>query len=140
MSNTTSSLKDRLTAELEIKNHALRELSLKDLLFIPLSYSKVCKDTLGDILESYIDKFLERLEKESMVIELYKSPDKSREIIELFREHEFQLDDEKIKALARLSFEGYKNYVSPMTGEIDWIKLVQFNSGNYDPSKPFPNL
>ena len=25
------------------------------------------------------------------------------------------------------------------TGEIDWSKLVQFNSGNYNPNKPFPN-
>lgn len=25
------------------------------------------------------------------------------------------------------------------TGEIDWGKLIQFNSGNYNPDKPFPN-
>jgi len=139
MFDTTSSLKDRLAVEIEIKNRALRELSLKDLLFIPLSYSKVCKGSLGEILRSYIDKFLEGLERESMVAEIYKSPDNSKEIISLFRAHEFDVDDEKTNALLRLSYEAHKNYLNPTTGEIDWVKLVEFNNGNYSPNNPLPN-
>ena len=29
-------------------------------------------------------------------------------------------------------------FCSPKNGHIDWNKLVKFNSGNYDPDKPFP--
>jgi len=130
MTNSTLTLKDRLAAELKIKSKVLRNLQLKDLLDIPLRYSKVCKGTVGDILHSYVDKFLEGLEKESVVVEMRKSPDKSGEIIDLFRAHEFDVDDEKQKVVARLSALVYGNYVNKNTGTIEWGRLIEFNSEN----------
>jgi len=139
MFNIKSALKDRLAAELKIKNKALRNLQLKDLLDIPLRYSKVCKGTVDDILHSYVDKFLEGLEKESVVVEIRKSPGKSSEIIDLFRAHEFDVDDEKLKTVSRFSAVVYKNCLNKITGAIEWDKLVGFNSTNPDQDRPIPN-
>jgi len=134
MLKTTIGLKKRLAAELKAKNLALKKLRLKDLLATSLPYSKLCIGTIDDILQAYLDKYLESFEQESVLEEVKKAPKHFREIIGIFRGHKLDVDDEKVKAVMRFSAEIYNNYVSP-TGEIDWVKLVEFNSGNYKPQK-----
>jgi hypothetical protein len=39
---------------------------------------------------------------------------------------------EKDKIISRFTIEIGNKFFNPQTGEVDWIKLIQFNSGNYE--------
>jgi len=132
MPNTISTLKERLAAELKIKKRALKVLQLKDLIAIHIPYLKVGIGTTRKIAQTYVDKYLENFEHASFFDEIKKTPDKCDEILDIFLLHELEIGDEKQKAAERFSAIMRKNFKTP-TDKIDWVKLVQFHSGNYIP-------
>ncbi len=72
-----------------------------------------------------------------------ENPDLYTDIIEPVghraREHNENFEIERDKIISRFAIEMGNKFFNATTGEIDWIKLVQFNSSNYNPGKPFPN-
>jgi len=132
MSKVTSNLRKQLATELKAKKQALKDLKLKDLIAISIPYSKVCRGTTRDIVQICLDKYLENFEHASFFDEIKKTPDKCNEILDIFWSHELKIDDEKQKVAKRFSAIMQKKFKTS-TGEIDWPKLVQFNSGNYTP-------
>ncbi len=55
------------------------------------------------------------------------------------KEHNENFEAEHDKIVARLTIEVGNRFFNATTGEVDWVKLVEFNSGNYDPGKPLLN-
>lgn len=51
------------------------------------------------------------------------------------REHNENFEKERDKIITRFSIEMGNKFFDAATGELDWVKLVQFNSGNYKPSE-----
>lgn len=51
------------------------------------------------------------------------------------REHNESFEKERDKIITRFSIEMGNKFFDAATGELDWVKLVQFNSGNYKPSE-----
>jgi hypothetical protein len=49
------------------------------------------------------------------------------------QEHNKNFYEERQKIVGRFSHEIHNKYYDANTGLIDWVKLVQFNSGNYNP-------
>lgn len=66
-----------------------------------------------------------------------ENPDLYTDIIEPIgyraQEHNENFYDERKKIIGRFSHEIDNKYYDANTGLIDWVKLVQFNSGNYNP-------
>ena len=48
-------------------------------------------------------------------------------------EHNNNFAEEKSKIISRFTIEIGNKFFHSSTGEVDWIKLIQFNSGNYIP-------
>ena len=132
MSKTISNLRKRLATEFKIKKRALRDLQLKDLIAIHIPYLKVGIGTTRKIVQAYLDKYLENFEHTSFFDEIKKTPDKCDEILDMFFLHELEIGDEKQKVVERFSAILRKNFKTPID-KIDWVKLIQFNSGNYIP-------
>jgi len=51
------------------------------------------------------------------------------------KEHNESFEKERDRIISRFSIEMGNKYFNAKTGEVDWVKLVQFNSGNYIPPK-----
>lgn len=51
------------------------------------------------------------------------------------REHNESFEKERDKIISRFSIEMGNTFFDAKTGELDWVKLVQYNSGNYNRSK-----
>jgi len=49
------------------------------------------------------------------------------------RQHNDYFEQERDKIISRFSIEMGNKFFNAATGEVDWVKLVQFNSGNYKP-------
>jgi len=130
MSKATSDLRKQLATELHAKKRALKDLQLKDLLAIHIRYSKVGIGTTRKIVQAYLDKYLENFDHASFFDEIKKTPNKCGEILDIFWLQELEIEDEKQRVAERFSVILQKNFKTP-TDEIDWQKLVQFNSGNY---------
>lgn len=50
------------------------------------------------------------------------------------KEHNDNFKTEKDKIISRFTIEMGNKFFDSETGEVDWIKLIQFNSGNYIPN------
>ncbi len=133
MSKAISDLRKRLATELKTKKQALKDLQLKDLIAIYIPYSKVFKGNIRNIATIYLDKYLESFENISVIDEIKKNPGQHEEIVDLFCFHELDIEDEKQKVAKQLSVIIRKKFMT-RTGGIDWHKLTQFNSGNYNPN------
>ena len=72
-----------------------------------------------------------------------ENPDLYTDIVEPVgyraKEHNNDFANERDGIINKLSREFFDQFCDSKTGYIDWVKLVEFNSGNYDPTKPFPN-
>ncbi|MBK9008349.1 MAG: hypothetical protein CNIPEHKO_00313 [Anaerolineales bacterium] len=51
------------------------------------------------------------------------------------REHNESFEKERDKIISRFSIEMGNTFFDAKTGELDWVKLVQYNSGNYNRSE-----
>ena len=110
MSKSTSDLRKQLATELKAKKRALKDLKLKDLIAVYIPYSKVCRGTIRNIVQTYLDKYLENFEHASFFDEIKKTPDKYNEILDIFWSRELKIDDEKQKVAGRFSAIMQKNF------------------------------
>ncbi len=66
-----------------------------------------------------------------------ENPDLYTDIVEPVgyraEEHNNNFEVEKSKIVSRFTIEIGNKFFNPSTGEVDWIKLIQFNSKNYIP-------
>lgn len=66
-----------------------------------------------------------------------ENPDLYTDIVEPIgyraKQHNDNFTEEKSKIVSRFTIEMGNKFFNPLTGEVDWIKLIQFNSGNYIP-------
>jgi len=64
-----------------------------------------------------------------------ENPDLYTDIVEPVghqaREHNENFAAERDKIISRFTIEMGNNFFDAATGEVDWVKLVEFNSGNY---------
>jgi hypothetical protein len=51
------------------------------------------------------------------------------------KEHNHNFEQERDGIINLLSNDFFDKFCNPTTGLIDWVKLVEFNSGNYEPQK-----
>lgn len=136
MTNRELDLSKRLDLERDIKLRELININLEKLLTLNIHYSEICRESVGGIIKLYLGRYLTRFEHESLDVELgslSEGPNKDnvRKIFEIFYSKDYELLDEKNAAINRLSSAFFNEYCNPNTGLIDWVKLIQFNSGNY---------
>lgn len=55
------------------------------------------------------------------------------------KEHNDDFAKKRAGIINLFEIEFIAQFCDPINGYIDWVKLVKFNSGNYNPNKSFPN-
>jgi len=120
----------------------LRSITVDDLLQVtPFIYQIDQKHSVVEISRRLVDNRIEVIE-EQLLNEifgdiLYKDEETLRLIIRKIEQYDSQFGAEQGATQNRLFAKLYER-VCDSTGQADWLKLVEFNSGNYDLNKFLP--
>jgi hypothetical protein len=131
-------LRRELNREQRAKLKELRSVTLEKILSVSIDFSEMRSGSVHSIVVACLDKYLEKFEKTTLLAELNKkqndlSESEIAKMADLFNLLEYEISAEKSAAINRLHSIFFNKFCNPATGLIDWVKLIQFNSGNYSP-------